>query len=270
MRLKALCVWSGFAWALCSAAHAACTRTIVVPAAQTGYSVIVKNEVVTGVYPELLVELGRKAGCNFEFPVVPRARLDQMFFKSATADVMIPATRTEERDKAATFVPLIYVQPALISVDGRARHIQSIRQLAATKSLRGGFARGFNYGAQYNELLDALTKDKRLEYAPNLSNVAAMMALHRVDFTILAPTLFYSTVAEDPELKGMTARVSYKPIDGLEQVESGVYLSQTSLGAQDAAELRKLFDEAVRGGLLWKKFQKYYPAEILKSVVTKR
>ena len=107
-------------------AGAACSRTIVVPAVATGYSVITSGDSVSGVYPQILQELGKKYGCTFSFPVVPRARLEQMFFKSYSADVMVPATRTPERDASASFVPLITVRPGIVTLDGRPITVNSV------------------------------------------------------------------------------------------------------------------------------------------------
>jgi polar amino acid transport system substrate-binding protein len=256
-------LWGGFASAKCS-------RTIIVPAASTGYSVIVRGETVSGVYPDVLQELGKKSGCTFAFPAVPRARLEQMFFKAGTADLLIPATRTDERDQLASFVPLIKVVPGLVTLDGKPIKIATVSQLLEAKQLRGATVRGFNYGQQYQTLLGTLESENRIDYVPNLVNVTSMMARGRVDFSIVAPTLFYSTVAEDPESKAILGQIRYKALEGLDQVESGVYLSTQSLSAQDLAEVRKILDEAVRNGLLWKAFQAYYPAEILNGVVTRR
>ena len=252
------------------ASHAACSRPIVVPSAPTGYSIIVKDGNVSGVYPELLHELGRKFGCRFEFPVVPRARLEKMFFNDGTADLLIPATRTPERDQQAQFFSLIGVTPGMMSLQGRATNINSVEELAKAKTLRGAMVRSFNYGAEYQGLLRTLDEEKRVDIVPDLVNVTAMVARGRVDFTIMAPTLFYSTAAEDPDFAGMLGRIQYRPLAGIDKVESGVYLSRKSLTDNDLQELRKIFDESVRGGLLWKKFQAYYPAEILRGVVPLR
>ncbi len=250
-----------------SLSWAACSRTIAVPASPTGYSVIVKEGAVSGVYPEVLRQMGARSGCHFEFPVVPRARLEQMFFKTGDADILIPASRSTERDAQALFVPLIHVQPSLISMKARAASVSSVAQLLENKSLRVAVVRSFNYGDEYRALLAELEKDKRVDYVPQLSNVVSMLKLGRVDFTILAASLFYSTMVEAGESPD---QMQFVNLEGLAVIESGAYLSTRALSAADVATLRALLAESQSSGVLWAAFEKYYPAAILRSVVSKR
>ena len=140
--------------------------------APTGFSVITSGDKVSGVYPDVLRELGPKAGCSFNFPVVPRARLDHMFFKTSEADILIPASRSTERDKTALFVPLIQVSPALISLKTRQLGITSVKQLVETRALRGALVRTFSYGDEYQALLLELDRDKRIGSGAYLSRTS--------------------------------------------------------------------------------------------------
>ena len=84
---------------LCSAsAWADCSRVIVVPAAPTGFNVKVTDDLVTGVYPDWLREVGRRSGCTLQFPVVPRARADSMLFVYNQSDMLLPASQNAEYD----------------------------------------------------------------------------------------------------------------------------------------------------------------------------
>ena len=78
-------------------AAAACSRAIEAPVAPIGLSVVVHGHAVGGIYPDWLAEVSRRTGCRFTHPIVPRARLAQMF-ELGQADLLIPASRTSPRD----------------------------------------------------------------------------------------------------------------------------------------------------------------------------
>ena len=57
--------------AACLLAHdalAGCSRDIAAPVSANGASVIVEGTTARGIYPDLLRNLGPKAGCNFVWP----------------------------------------------------------------------------------------------------------------------------------------------------------------------------------------------------------
>jgi polar amino acid transport system substrate-binding protein len=126
-----------------------------VPVSANGASVIVDGLTVKGIYPDLLRAIGPKAGCQFAFTVVPRARQVAMF-SAGTADVLVPASRTPGRDKFGTFIPMINHRAMLISVNNGRTPITSAQDLLARKDLRVAVVRGFDYGEAYTALIDEL------------------------------------------------------------------------------------------------------------------
>jgi hypothetical protein len=87
---------------LASPAWGACVRPIVVPVSPLGVSVIVDGTAVSGVFPQLLEQLGAKAGCQFVWSVVPRIRAEMMF-EDGKADLLVAATRSDKRDQSGLF-----------------------------------------------------------------------------------------------------------------------------------------------------------------------
>jgi polar amino acid transport system substrate-binding protein len=193
-----------------------------------------------------------------------------MFFKTSEADILIPASRSTERDKTATFVPLIQVSPTLISLKTRQLGIISVKQLVENRALRGALVRTFTYGDEYQALLLELDKDKRIDYVTDLNIVARMLAAGRVDFTIVAPTLMFSSLGENPMTVDLNDKLQYVNLEGLKRIDSGAYVSRTSLEQGDQDTLRKLLSDSVKGDVLWNAFNKYYPPEVLRGVVTRK
>src|SRR5476649_2038518 len=160
------------AWPLASLA--ACSRPIVVPVAPTGLSVVIDGDRVSGAFPDALRELGAQLGCQFVFPVVPRARLSYMFLQTGEADLLLPASRSAERDGQADYVPMMKLKMALVSVKQSKLHAASVSALLAQPSWRGVVVRSYVFGDEYNALVDQLEAQHRLSYAAAPVMVARM------------------------------------------------------------------------------------------------
>ena len=247
-------------------AGAACSRTIVVPASPTGYSVIASGAAVSGAIPDMLRTLGARDGCTFAFPVMPRARMAYQFLQSGEADIMVPASRSAERDLQATFVPMMKWKVELIALTTRAIGARSVEALLADKQLRGVFVRSYVFGDAYNAMLRQLEAERRIYYANDLAGVARMLKAGRADFTVNVSALFLSTLASDAAMQADAALFAAQPLAGMPLTESGAYVSRRSLKPADQAALRALLAESAHGAL-WQQLQKYYPPALLKSAV---
>jgi polar amino acid transport system substrate-binding protein len=250
--LLALPLWAG----------AACSRPIAVPVAPTGFSVIVDGDKVSGAFPDMLRELGARFGCQFVFSVVPRARLIYMFMQTGEADLLLPASPTGERDQVADFVPMMKLKMALVSVAQRKVDAPSVTALLAHPAWRGVAVRSYVFGPEYSALMHGLETQHRMDYAAAPLMVARMMKAGRADFTVVAPSIFLTSLSEAPELAGFADQVVCTPLQGLPPADSGIYLSRRSLSAADQQQLHQLLQVAARG-TLWKWYRHYYPPRIV-------
>ncbi|WP_296001465.1 hypothetical protein [Rugamonas sp.] len=242
-------------------APAACSRAITVPVAPTGFSVIVNGDQVTGAFPDALRELGAKMGCRFLFPVVPRARLSYMFLQSGEADLLLPASRSAVRDRQADYVPMMKLKMAMVSLRHKTVPAASTAQLLANPAWTGVAVRSYVFGDEYNALMAALEAQHRMSYAVGPLMVARMLKAGRADFTIVAPSIFLTSLYEDASMAAFGDEVQFSPLDGLPPSESGVYISRRSLTPADRAALQQLLQQAAKG-TLWKWYQHYYPSAV--------
>jgi len=240
-----------------------CSRTVRVPVAPTGFNVRVQGERVERVYPDLLRQLGRAQGCQFVFPVVPRARLTMMFFDSLEADLFLPASRTSERDQKAQFVPMLKLLPTLITLTSKTDAPQDLRALLSRTSWRAAMVRSYTWGDEYEALMRQLEAEKRVDYVSDLRTVGAMLRGGRVDFTILPPTLLYSALQEGRSEPDAGGDFRFTELPGLPRSEVGAYISRRSLSEADQAVLREALSKAARDGSLQRSLQLYYPPEVL-------
>jgi polar amino acid transport system substrate-binding protein len=170
-----------------AAVWAECSRVIVVPAAPTGFNVKVVDDVATGVYPDWLREMGRKAGCQFQFPVVPRARADSMLFVSNQSDMLLPASQNAERDQKAQFVHVVNLTPSLITLNNAPNVPRDVRTLLSKTAMRAALVRSYSWGNEYDTLVRELVAENRVDFVTDLETIGRMLRLGRADFTILPP-----------------------------------------------------------------------------------
>jgi polar amino acid transport system substrate-binding protein len=245
-----------------------CSRDIAVPVSANGASVMTESGQVKGIYPDLLHGIGPKIGCNFVFAVVPRARQVAMF-RMGAADVLAPATRTPERDKLGTFVPMINHRAMLISVNNGRAPITSLQDLLARRELRVAVVRGFDYGEQYSSLLVELQKQGRLFTEVDVIAVARLLHAGSADLTIMGPTLMAGATRRDPRVHGLQAKLKAEAVPELPWSQSGAYISH-ALKPEDQAILREALEKAGRSNHVMEGYLHYFRPDVLTDSVRPR
>ena len=242
------------------AAHAACSRPMQVPLAPVGLSVLLPPlGQPTGVYPELLRQVGEADGCAFAMSTVPRARQELMFEKGQS-DLLVPASRTPRRDEFGDFVPLIQARAMLISLQSERVLPASLKALSAAAELRVVLVRGFDYGDAYQGLLKELTRQGRLRLEADPVSVARVLDAGGADLTLMAPSILVSALHADERVSHLLGRLRLGSVEELNWNDSGIYLSRATLSDPDRRHLREALERAARGGIVWKLFRQFYPA----------
>lgn len=249
-----------------SAAHAKCSRAIQVPVAPIGQSVVIDGESISGIYPELLRGLTDKDGCSFAFNEVPRARLG-VLYETGRADLLIPASKTPKRDAFGTFVALVQNRPSLLSLSSSRSTIKTLRELQEDSTLKVALVRGFDYGPAYQDLVNSLAKQGRLILDVDALSVARLLKAGTAHATIMASTILAGAVQDDERVRDLLDRLRIEPLEELPWGTSGVYISNSSLTAQDRAALLGALERAARSGDVWKAFLRYYNPAILKGSI---
>ncbi|MFZ6814749.1 substrate-binding periplasmic protein [Undibacterium sp. Rencai35W] len=243
-------------------ASAACSRIIQVPVAAVGQSVTVEGNVVGGIYPDMLREL--KDECEFAFMSVPRARLEKMF-ESGSADLLMPASRTPRRDEIGIFVPTIATRATMISIASTRPAVKSIQELLERHDIKVAVVRGYDYGPVYQDLIKKLSKQGRLTMEADPLSIARVLKAGVADVTIMTPTILAGTIKENKKIADMLDKLRIEPITELPWGQSGIYISKSSLSAEDTATLKDLLERTAKSGAIWKAFQLYYSPAVLKE-----
>lgn len=268
MRQLIRLAWAAGLMLAAQAAHAACARAIAVPVSANGASIIIDGEQVSGIYPNLLRTLGPRIGCNFAFGVVPRARQVAMF-KAGTADILVPASRTPERDQLGTFVPMVQHRAMLLSAHSGRAPITSLADLLARRELRVAVVRGFDYGPHYTALVAELQKQGRLYTEVDVVAIARLLHAGSVDVTIMGPTLLAGAIRREPRVQGLQERLKAEAIPELPWSQSGAYISN-ALRPEDQALLREALDQAGKSNLVLAGYRRHFRADALSDSVRPR
>lgn len=241
---------------------AACSRIIQVPVTAIGYSIIIQAEAVSGIYADLLREV-EKDGCQFRFTTVPRARLEIMF-KAGTADLLLPSTRTPQRDELGLLIPLIKSRATIISLASDRPAITSAQDILLRKDLRLVLVRGFDFGPAYRTLVEEMTQQGRVMLEADVVSVARMLKVSNNYISIMAPSIIVGAIKDDARVQDLRDKFRFEPIDELPWDDAGIYVSNTSLDKADREYLQNALSRAAKSGVAWQSFKRYYSADLVK------
>lgn len=245
---------------LAAEAHAACSRPMQVPLAPVGLSVLLPPQgQPTGVYPELLRQVGESEGCVFTMSTVPRAR-QELMFERGQADLLVPASRTPRRDEFGEFVPLIQSRAMVITLNAERPLPTTLKALVQATELRVVLVRGFDFGDAYQAAVKELTRQGRLRLEADTVSVARVLDGGGADVTVMAPSILVSALHADERVSHLLGRLRLGAVDELGWNDSGIYLSRATLNEGDRRHLQDSLDKAARSGLVWKLFRQFYPA----------
>lgn len=253
-----------WATALNVPAAAQCSRPIIVPAVASGQSVIFHDGQASGVVPEMLAQVGQRAGCIFRWSVVPRMRLEALF-ETGGADLLVAATQVARRDRYGIFVPVVEARPALISLRSSRAPVGTIAELLARRELRVALVRGYDYGDAYQAMITELKAQGRVYFESDPTTVARLINGSMADVTIMPANTFAGGLHEDPRTAGMAGKLRIEQLAELPWIKTGIYISRKSLSRADQLVLETALAESVKSGAWWHSLTRQYTAPVLEQ-----
>jgi len=230
-----------------------CARPVKVAASPMGRSMMVSSSgQVSGIVPDFLELVARQSGCRFEYVIVPRMRAHALF-ERGDADLVHNSTRTEERDRYATFIHLYNTRPMLLSAGARMPEQITMSDLAAGTTTLSA-VRGYNFGPAYMALINDPVVRKRVSLVPDPDTAARMLAVRRFDAVLMSPSVFVeAALASD-----LQDRINVTAIRGMPAHAAGMYLSLNSLDSTDRERVRDAIVTVAARGEYGRLFRMYY------------
>lgn len=256
-------------WSSAAFSAEQCSRPIRVPVSSLGWSVVIKGDQYSGILPDFLQQLSARSQCRFIFSSVPKNR-QEILFETAQSDLLLPAMRTEKRDKNGRFVALVQIRPVLISVDRSQAPIQTEKELLARRDLTLVVVRAYDYGAEYQAIIKKMAQAGRLLQEADVLSVARTMKKDAHYVTIMSATIFYGVLEREPIVASLQGHVRYERLEELSWGDSGIYISTRSLSIEDQLYLSEEIEKLGATDLLWKLYLNYYAVDVLKIGVRPR
>ena len=187
-----------------------------------------------------------------------------MMFKMGIADLLLPSTRTPQRDEIGLLIPFIKSRATIISINSDRPAITSAQDILLRKELRLILVRGFDFGPAYRSLVAEMTQQGRVILEADVVSVARMLKLSNNHISIMAPSIIVGAIKEDARVQNLQEKFRFEPIDELPWDDAGIYISNSSLDKADREYLQNALMRAAKSGVAWQSFKRYYSAELVR------
>ena len=127
--------------------------------------------------------------------------------------------------------------------------------------------RGFDYGPDYQRLIEELNKQGRVSFDSDPLSVARLLKLRPGSATIMAPSIFTGELQGDARVQDLQEKLRLEPLEELAWSYSGTYLSKTALTHSDREKLGKMLEHAGQSGEAWHAYQKVYSPKVVKPSI---
>ncbi|MBB1518124.1 substrate-binding periplasmic protein [Aquipseudomonas guryensis] len=208
-----------------------------------------------GIDKDVVDELKKRGGYSFDYVERPRARIWKEL-EQGSLPMSVSGLRTAERDAFAFFIPYIAQKNMALVTDARYATADSLLQDAEATA---AVVRGFKHGEYFDDLLDQLRAQGRVNEVLTAHNLFLMLkAGNRVDLIISQP-VFYAKELNELGLNDSVIVHDWKP----EQPPTGLglILSKAHFSEQAYLEMKGLIDEMKADGTLRGIFLKYLPPQ---------
>ena len=210
-----------------------------------------------GIDKDLADELARRSGCRISISVMPRARIWQLI-ESGALDFSLSGITNEARDSFAGFA--WYESNKYYLLVRRDAGIKAIADFERSPALMLGAIRGFRYNPNANRLVDALNGANRVSFATSLEPLYEVLLDNRVQAMIIEP-FDYPTI-ERGAIRTQTVTLEFDD----PAVLHGLIMSKKSVSPAQQLAWRALVDQMRSDGTVQRIFEKYFPAELARTL----
>jgi polar amino acid transport system substrate-binding protein len=211
-----------------------------------------------GIDKDVAEELMRRSGCRLHVSLLPRARIWQLI-ESGALDFSLSGISNAQRDKFAGFA--WYFSNKYYLLVRRDAGVQRLEDFERNSRLRLGVMRSFRYSDSANRLVDRLDAQQRLTLSAGLGPLFTALVADRVQGMIIEP--FDYPTLESAQIRALTQVIEF----GDAPVPHGLIMSRASLSEAEQAKWRALVDEMRRDGTMLRIFEKYFKADLARTMV---
>lgn len=215
-----------------------------------------KDKTASGIDKDIVSELGKRSGCQFDTQVMARARI-WADLAGGALDMTVSGIQNAERDRYAWFAHYLTMKNHAIVHVATARSVQRAEDFLAQQKLKFGVVRAFKHGAEQDQWLDQLRPQQRVEESPDVETLFRKLKDHRIDAMFSQPPVYRKNM-QDLDMGKDVVVQDWTPKE--KGVPHGLVLSKSRFSGADAVQWRALVQEMRADGSLKKIYLRYLPA----------
>lgn len=232
-----------------------CSRPLTL--ALHDHGLLYSAETGEGIDRDITDELIKRSGCRIHVSLLPRARIWQLI-ETGALDFSLSGISNEARDKFAGFAWYFSNKYyLLVRRDAQVRRIEDFE--AGRQQL--GVIRSFRYSSSANRLVDRLDAEQRLTRSSGLAALFDALVAGQIQGMIIEP-FDYPTLGS-ARIRGLSHILEF----GDAPVPHGLIMSRASLPEVQQARWRALVDGMRRDGTVQRIFEKYFSADLARTMV---
>ena len=205
---------------------------------------------------DVVDELIRRSGCQFDTSVMPRIRI-WANIATGSLDMTTSGVPSPDREHFAWFAIYLAAKNYVLLSSTVPKQVNSIDAFVAEPGLRLGIIRGYIYEATYQHWIDQQRAQGRLEEAADTNQLFVMFKAKRFD-ALLAPSIVYRYAVPD-----LANNTQIRVADWLPKevgAEGGLVLSKKSFTQAEAVKWQILIQQMHDDGTLSRLLLHYLPA----------
>ena len=256
--LRSLCAW---VFLLCATvAHANPTlcgaKPIRLAFYEFGYFYFVDRQGPTGIDKDIVDELAKRSGCQFDTQVLARARI-WAELANGGLDMSVSGIQTPERDQFAWFARYLSMKNYAVLGAAVPQGIDRAESFIQKTPLQFGVVRAFKHCADQDRWLDELRALNRVQDSANVETLFKKLKEGRIDALFAQPAVYGKNLA-DLGLRQSTRIQDWTP--GEKGVPHGLILAKSRFDAAQANGWQALVGAMRNDGTLKRIYTKYLSA----------
>jgi polar amino acid transport system substrate-binding protein len=225
-----------------------------------GYSSYRDGATFRGSTIDVLAEMRKRSGCDFNIEWYPHGRLYAQFFNSQL-ELTGASLRTAERDQHGVWLPYSYTQFELLLTNHSAGKFHSLAEFVEHSSARLNVTRGISYSPETQAQMDRLQKLGRLEYVNDYGVVFRKILAGRAEGTLAPPAIH---VLHQRRFK-MLGKMTGTPFAESPRALIGMYVSK-NVSPQVLHSYAEALRSIVADGTVQKIYERYLGEEITRQI----
>ncbi|MCX9157991.1 transporter substrate-binding domain-containing protein [Niveibacterium sp. 24ML] len=214
-----------------------------------------------GLDKDVVDELGRRTGCQFEAVFDSRIRI-WTAINAGKLDLTVSGIRTPERERIAYIFPYMQTRNMLVIRDGAPDAPQSGTEALASPHLTLAATRGYRYGPPFDAWIEALAQSQRLSDSGDEEAGLRLLAAGRVDTAIVREAAWDYYFTRGTVVHGMRLLDAGAPF-----VPAGLVLSRTQIGPQLAERFAETLGKMKQDGTLERLARRHMSAPLAQRAV---